>query len=98
MTPTDLIAKPFSVYGIDITSRHIANAIDRLANLPSGFAASVLGLALVPTASGYERQEATNRLLQRWRKLDLAEFERGKWRLRKGAWDKLQAAAIDARK
>lgn len=94
---SDMICKPFSVSGDKVPATAIANAIDRLANLPNQFMASDLSLAF-PMVEWRMRQEATNRLMQRWRKLGLAEFSRGRWKLTKGAWDVMQMAAVNARR
>lgn len=96
-TPRQMIGKPFKVAGVQVTSRHIADAIDRIANLPSAFQASDLTTSLMPESSYHAGQEATNRLMQRWRKLGLVEFGKGRWKLTSGAWSKLQNAAADVR-
>jgi hypothetical protein len=96
MTERELIAKPFNVFGSAVTGRHIASAIYALATMPLQFSALPLARHLVPNGSGHEGQEATNRLMQRWRKLGLCEFRNGRWTLKKGAWEKLQLAAGDA--
>jgi len=72
----------------------------RLANLPAQFKAIELASALVPLGGDmWAGQEATNRLMQRWRKMGLTVFERpGLWRLTRGSWQKLQAQAIEARR
>lgn len=96
-TVRELIARPFTVYGMEVTDRQIADAIDLLANLPWNFEGWQLGRALLPDATGHERQEATNRLLQRWRKLGLVTFKTGRWTLARAAWPAMQTAARDVR-
>lgn len=93
----EAICKPFCVMGQPVTSRQIADAIDLLAHTPSAFIAMDLVPAVLPGASFHNKQEALNRLFQRWRKLDLVTFNRGRWRLNRGAWDKMQSAAMRAR-
>lgn len=95
-----LIVKPFKVGGHCVTSRMIADAIDLLANLPDGIHSRQLFSAIFPAGEPfrYARDEALNRLFQRWRKLDLIAFQRGRWWLKRGAWEKMQAQAIEARR
>lgn len=92
-----MICKPFSVYGQAITARQIANVIDDLANAPPQFRAHDLVRGILPGAAYIDKQEALNRLCQRWRKLGLLHFDKGRWSLAKGAWDTLQLAAAEAR-
>jgi hypothetical protein len=92
-----LAAKPFSVGGVGVSAAQIAAAIDRLRDLPPWFKASALASVLTPDESYVWKQEVLNRLFQRWRKLGLAEYQSGKWRLKSGAWLTLQQAALRAR-
>lgn len=91
------ICKPFSVFGSDVTARQIADAIDLLADARTEFIGMDLCPALLPGSTFHAKQEASNRLLQRWRKLGLIRFKRGRWSLATGAWDDLQLAASRAR-
>lgn len=95
-----LITKPFRVDGNLVTSRMIADAIDLLANLPDGIRARQLSSAIFPDGEPfrYARVAALDRLFQRWRKLDLFAFQQGRWWIRPGAWEKMQAQAIEARR
>ena len=87
-----------------VTGRQIADAIDMLADLPAQFIAMDLVPAVLPGATFHQKQEALNRLrggrrlFQRWRKLGLVTFARGRWALTKEAWGILQAQAIEARR
>jgi hypothetical protein len=98
MTKKELIAKPFAVYGQVVTSAQIAEAINMLANVPKAFVAMDLVPAVLPDASFHDRQEALNRLFQRWRKLGLVNFRRGRWSLtdETRSWNDLQDAALAA--
>lgn len=95
-TLSTMIAKPFNVGISKVTSEQIVRAIDRLANIPMRFPASDLVPAVLPGESYVVKQEALNRLLQRWRKLGLVSFSRGKWQLSNGAWETMQLAARQA--
>jgi hypothetical protein len=88
----------FNVMGETVTTRAIADAIDALANLPLYFRAIELGRSLLPDCGGHQRQEATNRLMQRWRKLGLAAYSSRGWTLTKGSWGALHAQGIEARR
>lgn len=92
-TIMDTICKPFRVAGNEVTGDQIARAIDLLANADPAFEASILTRAILPLESYHASQEAVNRLMQRWRKLGLATFKSGRWKLTAGAWDKMQTAA-----
>jgi hypothetical protein len=87
----------FRVGGHFVSTARVADAVMRLANRPAQFKAIELASALVPLDM-WAGQEATNRLMQRWRKMGLTVFERGLWRLTRGSWQKLQAQAIEARR
>lgn len=89
---------PFSVLGETVTSRAIADAVDTLANEPTHFRAIALGRYLLPECGGHQRQEATNRLMQRWRKMGLAEYSSKGWTLTKGSWSSLQVQAFEVRR
>lgn len=99
-TIANTVCKPFAVKGRVVTGRMIANAIDMLANFPAEFIAMDLVPAIFPDsdASFWDKQEALNRLFQRWRKLGLATFGKGRWRLAKGAWGTMQAIAMETRR
>ena len=99
MEASDLLAAPFTVAGFEITGGMIADAIDLLANQPRRFRTSALKPAFFKQGEPfpYARDEAVNRLMQRWRKMGLASFDRGYWTLSRDAWDKMQAQAIEVR-
>jgi hypothetical protein len=89
------IVSPFRVGSHVFTEDHIGKVIDRLANVPVAFEGmDIIGALPDEGGSIWPRQEAQNRLFQRWRKMGLMKFSKGKWRLEKGAWDTLQAAAL----
>ncbi len=89
-----LICKPFTIWGDEVTPAMIRDAINLIANFPSGFRSGSLCRAIYPDGAvrTHQREEAVNRLMQRWRKLGLVTFAKGRWWLEKGAWDKLQHA------
>lgn len=89
---------PFTVLGETVSVRAIAAAADALANEPTLFRAVVLGRYLLPDCGRGQRQEATNRLMQRWRRMGLAAYSSRGWTLAKDAWGTLQAQAIEARR
>lgn len=97
-TVANTICRPFWVGDRVVSARQIADAIDEMANTPEKFMASDLAGAVLPSATYWAKQEALNRLFQRWRKLGLITFERGRWALTRGAWDQFQIAAIEARR
>lgn len=90
------ILKPYAVAGVTVSSQCIADVIDGLANVPARWI-GMDALGPLPDESFHWKQEAMNRLCQRWRKLGLITFKGGRWSMTKGAWDTFQAAALRAR-
>lgn len=92
-----------SAMGEDFTTKDVCRIIDGIANVPANFRASDL-VGYVQSRdepfdgpnSYHLKQEVLNRLFQRWRKLDLVRFEKGRWKLASGAWEKMQAAVYEA--
>jgi hypothetical protein len=98
MSVDETICKPLFVKHHDVRAEQVASVIDEMANLPRRMVAmDMISRKLMPEASFEDKQECLNRLCQRWRKLGLMRFERGRWVLTHGSWDRMQAAAIRAR-
>lgn len=88
------IVKPFSVAGHTVTSEQIARTIEAMAHGTHSFIGQDILGELLPGQSYHMKQEAANRLLQRWRKMVLCRFSKGRWQLTGGAWITLQSAAL----
>ena len=86
--------KPMTVLGHEVSRAHLVAVVYGLANIPDRFIAMDI-LGPLPDHGCHWKQEVANRLLQRWRKLGLASFKTGRWRLASGGWDALQSAARD---
>ena len=89
------ITAPFKCEARTVTSDMIRKAIDLLANTPDGFKSMDLVSTMFPDsdATFWHKQEALNRLFQRWRKAGLVSFQKGRWSLSRGAWDTMQSAS-----
>ena len=79
--------------GTEITTQTLRKVVDRMANVPHSFVALDL-IAAIPQKgnSVHFQQEVMNRLMQRWRRMDLVQFKQQRWTLLPGAWDKFQDA------
>ncbi len=87
------ITKGLIVNGFEITTEHVQKMIIGMANIPHAFASSDLVVAMRDIPISYhDKQEALNRLFQRWRKLNLVSFKKGKWTLTNDSWDRFQIA------
>jgi len=67
----------------------LSRMVTALANAPVRFRAVDLIRAI--NGSYQFSQEVLNRLMQRWRRLGLCTFNKGRWSLTDGAWDRIQA-------
>lgn len=83
---------PMRVENAIMTTQVLRRVIDRIANAPTRFEATDL-IAAIPNVTGgvHFQQEVLNRLMQRWRRMGLVVFEKKRWTLTRGAWDRMQA-------
>ena len=87
------ITKGLKCYEHSISPANVSGLIMGFANVPHKFKnTELINHNIIKGMSYQEWQELLNRLFQRWRKMDLVQYERGKWSLTRGAWDTFQQA------
>lgn len=89
------ILRPYVSLGRQITREDIRRTLDAIANVPPRFETRQLADAILPMnsdATGVERMEALNKLMQRLRRAGLASFAQKKWHIDSAAWQEIQSA------
>lgn len=87
------LLKPFTSLGREVKSQDIYKTLMGLANVDHHFASSELCKFIFPAemeVSYQDRHEAMNRLMQRLRKMGLAQYKQKKWHVSMKAWDEIQ--------
>lgn len=87
------ILAPLTVEGTEVTTQTLRDVVQKMKRLPERFKAMDL-IGAVPS-KGHDihfQQEVLNRLMQRWRRMNLVTFEKKHWTLMPGGRDKLLKA------
>lgn len=87
------ILAPLTVEGTEVTTQTLRNVVEKMKRLPEAFKAMDL-IGAVPSKGNdiHFQQEVLNRVMQRWRRMNLVTFKKKHWAVMPGGWDKFLEA------